>query len=191
MIRVLIVDDHPAVRAGVWSMLRVEPGLQPAGAVSDADEALERTAAVSPDVVLVDYRLQDGNGLLLCHRLHKLPGAPRVLVYSAYSETELAVPAFLAGASGVLSKGATPDALVEAIRSVARGRRVFRPIRPEHVQAAATRLSPDDLPVLGMLVQGTPLQEVATTLGLSPEQLTARLYAMIARLAPAREPVAG
>ena len=108
MIRVVIVDDHPVVRAGVWSMLRVEPGLQPAGAAADAAEGLQRVTAVRPDVVLVDYRLGHGNGLLLCQSLHELATPPRVLVYSAYDETELAVPALIAGASGVLSKDARP-----------------------------------------------------------------------------------
>ena len=108
MIRVLIVDDHPAVRAGLWSMLRVEPGLQPAGVVSDADEALARAAAVRPDVVLADYRLPHGNGLYLCRRLNEIGSAAQVLVCSANSAAELAVPALLAGASGVLGKGLRP-----------------------------------------------------------------------------------
>ena len=184
MIRVLIVDDHPALRAGVWSMLRVEPGLQPAGAVSGADDALEHTAAVRPYVILVDYRLPGENGLLLCHRLRELDDPPRVLMYSGYPEAELAVPALLARANGVLSKAAPPDTFVDAIRDVARGRAVFPDIGPERLQASASRLDVDDLPILGMLVERTPLSEVAATLGLSPDQLDARLHAMIKRLAP-------
>jgi DNA-binding NarL/FixJ family response regulator len=184
VIRVLIVDDHPALRAGVWSMLRVEPGLQPAGAVSDADDALEHTAAVRPDVILVDYRLPGENGLVLCHRLRELDDPPRVLMYSGYPEAELAVPALLARADGVLSKAAPPDTFVDAIRDVARGRSVFPHIGPERLQASASRLEVDDLPILGMLVERTPLPEVAATLGLGSEQLDARLHAMIRRLAP-------
>jgi DNA-binding NarL/FixJ family response regulator len=165
-------------------MLRVEPGLQPAGAAADAAKGLERATAVRPDVVVVDYRLGHGNGLLLCQSLNQLAMPPRVLVYSAYDENELAVPALIAGASGVLSKDAPADAFLEAIRRVARGRTVFPPIGPERVHAAAARLSPDDLPVFGMLVGGTRLRDVATTLDLTPKRVAARLDAMLAVLGP-------
>jgi DNA-binding NarL/FixJ family response regulator len=192
VIRVLIVDDHPALRTGVWSMLRVEPGFQPAGAVSDADHAVEHATAVRPDVILVDYRLPGDNGLLLCHRLQGLADKPRVLVYSAYPEAELAVPALLAGADGVVSKAAPPDVLVEAIRNVYRGRTVFPHIGPERLQASAGRLDAEDLAILGMRVDRTPLDQIAGTLGLDRAALDDRLRAMIMRLAPAvRERMAG
>ena len=192
MIRVLIVDDHPALRTGVWSMLRVEPGFQPAGAVSDADDALEHASAVRPDVILVDYRLPGDNGLLLCHRLQALEDRPRVLMYSAYPEAELAVPALLAGADGVINKAASPDALVEAIRNVYRGRPVFPHIGPERLQASAGRLDAHDMAILGMRVDRTPMHEIAGTLGLEESALDDRVRAMITRLAPAvRERAAG
>ena len=184
MIRVLIVDDHPALRTGVWSMLRVEPGFQPAGAASDADDALEHAAAIRPDVILVDYRLPGDNGLLLCHRLQALEHRPHVLVYSAYPEAELAVPALLAGADGVISKAAPPDALVDAIRRISRGRTVFPRIAAERLQASAARLDPEDFAILGMRVDRTPIGEIAATLGIEPHMLNDRLRAMITRLAP-------
>jgi DNA-binding NarL/FixJ family response regulator len=191
VIRVLIVDDHPALRTGVWSMLRVEPGFQPAGAVSGADDALEHTAAVRPDVVLVDYRLPGDSGLLLCHRLQQMQEPPRVLVYSAYPEAELAVPALLAGADGVINKAAAPDALVTAIRNVVKGRPVFPHIGPERLQASAARLDQEDIAILGMRVDRTPVGEIADTLGIEENALGDRMRAMITRLAPpVREPAA-
>jgi DNA-binding NarL/FixJ family response regulator len=192
VIRVLIVDDHPALRAGVWSMLRVEPGLQPAGAVSGSEEALEHTAAVRPDVILVDYRLSGDNGLLLCHRLRTLEEAPRVLMYSAYPEAELAVPALLAGADGVINKAAAPDALVTAIRKVFQGRPVYPHVGPERLHASAARLDAEDIAILGMRVDRTEVGEIATTLRIDEEALDDRLRAMITRLAPpVREPATG
>jgi DNA-binding NarL/FixJ family response regulator len=192
VIRVLIVDDHPALRTGVWSMLRVEPGFQPAGAVSGADDALEHTAAVRPDVVLVDYRLPGDSGLLLCHRLRQMQEPPRVLVYSAYPEAELAVPALLAGADGVINKAAAPDALVTALRNVVKGRPVFPHIGPERLHASAARLDAEDIAILGMRVDRTPIGEIADTLGIDEEALEDRLRAMITRLAPpVREPATG
>lgn len=173
-------------------MLRVEPGLQPAGAVSDADEAMDHAVAVRPDVILVDYRLPGDNGLLLCHRLQELEHPPRVLVYSAYPETELAVPALLAGADGVVSKATAPDVLVDSIRRVSRGRPVFPAIAAERLQASSARLDPEDFAILGMRVDRTPIGEIARTLGIEPRTLNDRLRAMIVRLAPpVREPAAG
>jgi DNA-binding NarL/FixJ family response regulator len=192
VIRVLVVDDHPALRTGVWSMLRVEPGFQPAGAVSGAEDALEHTTAVRPDVVLVDYRLPGDSGLLLCHRLQSLAQPPRVLVYSAYPEAELAVPALLAGADGVINKAAPPDALVSAIRNVFKGRLVFPHIGPERLQASAARLREEDIAILGMRVERTPVDQIADTLGMQEDALDDRLRAMITRLAPpTREPAPG
>jgi DNA-binding NarL/FixJ family response regulator len=170
-------------------MLRVEPGLQPAGVASDADEAIEHAAAVRPDVLLVDYRLPGDNGLLLCHRLQEVQHPPRVLVYSAYPEAELAVPALLAGADGVISKATAPDVLVDAIRGVSRGRTVFPAIAAERLQASAARLDPEDFAILSMRVDRTPIGEIASTLGIEPYTLNDRLRAMITRLAPpVREP---
>lgn len=165
-------------------MLRVEPGLQPAGVASDADEALEHAAAVRPDVLLVDYRLPGDNGLLLCHRLQEIEHAPRVLVYSAYPEAELAVPALLAGADGVVSKATAPDVLVDAIRKVSRGRTVFPAIAAERLQASAARLDPEDFAILGMRVDRAPIGDIASTVGIEPHTLNDRLRAMIMRLAP-------
>jgi DNA-binding NarL/FixJ family response regulator len=142
-------------------------------------------------VVLVDYRLPGDNGLLLCHRLQSLQQPPRVLVYSAYPEAELAVPALLAGADGVISKAAPPDALVTAIRNVFKGRPVFPHIGPERLRASAARLEAEEIAILGMRVDRTPVGEIAGTLGIERQQLDNRLRTMITRLAPAvKEPAA-
>jgi DNA-binding NarL/FixJ family response regulator len=160
--------------------------------VSGADDALEHTTAVRPDVVLVDYRLPGDSGLLLCHRLQSLQEPPRVLVYSAYPEAELAVPALLAGADGVINKAVAPDALVTAIRNVFKGRPVFPHIGPERLRASAARLDEDDIAILGMRVDRTPATDIADTLGIEEATLDDRLRGMIMRLAPpVKEPAAG
>ena len=106
MIRILVVDDHPALQAGLWTVLRGEPGLVPIGAVSRPREALGEVARANPDVVLVDYQLPDEDGLVLCQRLKRLPDPPRVLIYSAYASPTLALPAIVAGADGAVNKAA-------------------------------------------------------------------------------------
>jgi DNA-binding NarL/FixJ family response regulator len=186
MIRVLTVDDHPALRAGVWAMLRSEPGFQPAGAVAEPAEALERAAAVRPDVALVDFRLGRGNGLQLCHDLRRLERPPRTLIYSAYGERVLTVPAMLAGACGVACKDSPPDVLMDSIRRVARGQRVFPPLTANWIRAASRKVPACDLPIFGMLVEGTAMEDVGSTLGLEAAEVSARIEAMIGRVAPKR-----
>jgi DNA-binding NarL/FixJ family response regulator len=85
----------------------------------------------------------------------------------------------------VVNKAAPPDALVEAIRNVYRGRTVFPHVGPERLQASAGRLEAEDLAILGMRVDRTPLDQIAGTLGLGQGALDDRLRAMIMRLAPA------
>ena len=181
LIKVLIVDDHPAVRAGLRSVLRHEPGLVPIGEAVTAREAMEK-AGEEPDVVLADYHLPDEDGLVLCTRLKAQEPSTRVLIYSAYAGAGLAVPALVAGADGLVDKSSLGRHLFDAIRRVARGGHAFPEISPEHLRAAAERLAPEDVPVLGMLVDRTTHEDIAATLGIEPWQLQARLLSMIGRL---------
>ena len=183
MIRVFVVDDHPALRAGLSSLLNSEPGLEFAGFAGTARQALKSVEAVRPDVALVDYRLPAENGLVLCHRLKGLPEAPNVLIYSAFADARLDIPAAVAGAEGLLSKTAPPDQLLDAIRMVASGRLVLPPPNAEQARACISRLDPDDVPIMGLLMQGTTRREVADTLNIGESELTDRVGAMLGRLA--------
>ncbi len=182
MIRVLLVDDHPALRAGLQTVLRLEPGLIPVGAAADGEAALEEAGRWDPSVVLVDYNLPGENGLLLCRRLKGMERAPRVLIYSAYADTSLAVPARLAGADGIANKGAPAEELLEAIRIVAKGRPLFPPLSPEMIDATAARLPPEDRGIIDLLVESTPDAEIATRLGLDSGEVGERVHAMLGRL---------
>ena len=182
MIRVLVVDDHPALQAGLTAVLRAEPGFVPVGAVESEFELWPALARTRPDVVLLDYHLPPSDGLVLCRRIKRTMPPPAVLLFSAYADANLAIPARLAGADGLVNKGATAAELHDAIRSVAKGRRVMPPISPALLDAAGTQLLPDDLPILGMALDGTPPGEIAQTLRIDGEQLGARLDQMIDRL---------
>ncbi len=182
MIRILIVDDHAAVRAGLRAVLRAEPGLVPlAVACSSADlaPALRRTR---PDLVVLDYHLPGDDGFVVCLTVKSELPPPRVLLYSAYADAALTIPAVLAGADGVVHKGAPADELLDAIRRVAGGERVLPPVSRDVVEAAGRALDPVDLPILAMLVDGTPRHEIAGVLGLEPRELAARVRAMLGRL---------
>lgn len=182
MIRVLVVDDHPAVLTGLLVTLRSEPGVVPAAGVKTAREALVEGEHHDVDVALVDYHLPDEDGLHLCRQLKALDPSPRVLVYSAFAGTGLGIPARVAGADGVVDKGVDTEALLNAIREVYRGRKVLPPVSPDQLEAAAGNLDEDDLPVLAMLVDGTPRAGIAEVLCIEPAELEARLDAMLKRL---------
>jgi DNA-binding NarL/FixJ family response regulator len=182
VIRVLVVDDHPAVRAGLESVLGIEPGIDPVASCGSVSEALALVPQVRPTVVLVDYDLRGDDGLELCMRLY--PAGVRTLVFSAYGEQTLAAAALLAGASGLIGKVAAGDELCDAIRCVARGVRLFPPVIGEVLEVLVGRLDADDLPILGMALEGNSRAEIAESLGLPPRALDRRMREMVARVRP-------
>jgi DNA-binding NarL/FixJ family response regulator len=183
VIRILIVDDHPAVRRGLVSALRSEPGLVSIGVAEGMAAALAEAERSTPDVALVDYQLADGDGLILCHRLKLFPGAPRVVIYSAFARRGLALAAMVAGADGMVNKGAPLDELFGAIRTVARGGRTLPVLRPGALERRVAQLEPEDLPILGMRMDGATLAEIASVLQVGERELSRRLTAMLGRLA--------
>jgi DNA-binding NarL/FixJ family response regulator len=132
--------------------------------------------------VLLYYHLPDEDGLRLCRRIKRTLAPPKVLLYSAYADASLAIPALLAGADGTVHKGAPANELYEALRLVARGEPVLPPISRELLEAAGERLDLDDLPILGLVVDGTSRPEIARVLGIEPDAVEARIERMLGRL---------
>ena len=182
MIRILIVDDHPAMRTGLNAVLRAEPGLVPLDAASSVADLWPTMNRTKPDVVVLDYHLPGDDGLVLCRRIKRQLPPPAVLLYSAYADASLMIPARLAGADGLINKSAPANELYDAIRRVARGEQVLPPISRELLDAAARDLATDELPILGMTLDNTPVSEIATTLGVNPEDVMHRIDRMIKRL---------
>jgi DNA-binding NarL/FixJ family response regulator len=182
MIRLLIVDDHPAMRAGLTAVLRAEPGIVPLGTASSEEDLGVMMQRTKPDVVLLDYHLPGADGLKLCRRLKRVVPAPAVLLYSAYADSAMVVPAILAGADGLLNKSAPAPELFDALRAVARGDRVLPPVPRELMESAGTRVEPGDLPILAMMVDGTPIAEVADAMRQPVSHVAQRVDTMIERL---------
>ena len=116
MMDLVIVDDHPAVRAGLRGLIEDEEDLRVGATAATAAEGFEAIADVRPAVALVDLHLPDDDGLSLCLRTLALPTPPRVVVYSAFADATLAVLAAIAGADAVLPKSAPPDTLLATLR---------------------------------------------------------------------------
>jgi DNA-binding NarL/FixJ family response regulator len=180
--RVLVVDDHSAVRSGIEALLADEPGLEPVGTAGAAAEALELARQTRPDVAIVDFQLGDLDGLTLCRQLKELPEPARVVLYSAYADGPLALAGVIAGADGVVHKAALAGELCDTVRAVAAGRSAIPPTPPAAHAVVAARLDPNDLPILAMLLDGTEPDEIARVLGVRPAWLAARRWAMLERL---------
>lgn len=165
MIRVAVVDDHPALRAGLQTVLDSEPHIVFVGGSDGAEEHVwPMLNLVRPDVLLLDYHLPRGDGLQLCYRIkHDVP-APRIIIFTAYASPTLALPATLARADGILAKGAGARDLFSAIRLVYAGEQALPPISAKVLEEASEDLLGDDRALVGMLLDGSSEAEVARTL---------------------------
>jgi DNA-binding NarL/FixJ family response regulator len=181
MAHVVVVDDHPAVRAGIEAFLEAEPDLLVNSVVATAAEAEAACADHRPDVLVADYHLPDGDGLTLCLRVAG-GGGPGVVLFSAFTDDLVAVLAIVAGARAVVCKSADPWELVEAVRGVASGEREAPSAAPLALQLARERVESRDQPVLRMLAHGAAPAEIAGTLGIAEDELYARRLAMLDRL---------
>lgn len=123
MIRVLVVDDHPVLRAGLEAVLRAEPGFVCVGTAGDGHEMLAAQRRTRPDVVLLDWRLGDEDGVALCRTLRGESAPPEVVLYTASADEGLFENATSAGAHAVIEKSADIGELFDALRLAVRGSR--------------------------------------------------------------------
>src|SRR3954469_14206732 len=181
-IRVVVVDDHEAVRTGLERVLDRAPGLEPVAGFADDREVVSLLAREPVDVAVLDYDLERGDGLSLCWRLKQRQDAPAVVVYSGYAGPALVFAATVAQADAVASKADRVDALLSTIRRLAAGDRVLGTPAPELVEAAAARLPVEDLPVMALLADGASSSEIARALGLESREVGSRARRVIGLL---------
>ncbi len=120
MIRVLVVDDHPVLRAGLEAVLRAEPGFRCVGGAETGAQMWELLRRGRPDVVVLDHRLGDEDGIELCRALRAEREPPSVLLYTADPTAAVEAQARAAGASGIVDKQVDVDAPFDAIRLAGR-----------------------------------------------------------------------
>lgn len=175
-IRVLIVDDHAVVRAGLRHVLDSEPDIETVGEAGDAREATFEVRSLKPDVVLVDVVMPGQSGIEVTPQLLKESPKTRVLVLSMQDDPSYVREAFSAGASGYVLKEAAGAELVTAVREVARGGRYVHPelgarmIEAEAKARAEAELDPlsaREREVLRLLALGHTNQEIAKRLFIS------------------------
>ena len=181
--RVLIVDDHPVVRAGLRAFLDLQDDFEVVGEAGSLSEARERARETDPDLVLLDLQLPDGSGLTL---IEELAAACRVLVLTSFLDEGKVRQAMRRGASGYLLKHAGPNALLDKVRAALRGE---VPLDPEAVRALAApaldplaELTPREREVLALMAQGLSNKRIAARLSISEKTVKTHAGHVFAKL---------
>lgn len=188
MIRVLVVDDHPVVRHGLASMLRLTPDVELVGEAADGQEALDAILARAPDVVLLDLRMPRLSGVEVMRAARERGSTARFLVLTTYDTDEYIGPALAAGAQGYLLKDSPPEELLRAVRTLAQGQVALEPAVVARLLARVTEgpasdeLSARELEVIRLLVSGASNKEIATALGLSENTIKTHLSRIFDKL---------
>ncbi len=183
-IRVLIVDDHPVVCAGLTSLLRRQSGLRVAGAARTGEEALEIVHRTCIDVVLLDLRMPRISGIELLPLLRALPSPPAVVILSSYDYEEDIYRAVRAGAAGYLSKDASRTEIVAAIMTIHNGGQYFPPSVAARIAQREVRssLSSREIEILRMVAKGLTNKEIARVLDISQYTVRNHLNHISAKL---------
>jgi DNA-binding NarL/FixJ family response regulator len=178
MIRLLLVDDHPVVRAGYQRLLEQAGDMRVVAQAGDADEAIAAFNAHAPDVTVTDLAMPGLGGLELIRRLLLRNANARVLVFSMHDSAMLVRRAFEVGARGYLSKSGAPDSLLDAVRRVHAGDNYLSPDLPADLlqggapPARLDVLTPREFEIFRLLSQGESLADCAAVLRLSPKTIS-------------------
>ena len=198
VIRVLLVDDDPLVRAGLAMIIATAPDLRIVGEAGDGAQAVEQVRAHRPDVVLMDIRMPTLDGIRATALLRALPQPPEVLVLTTFQADEYVLDALRSGAAGFLLKDTPPDLIVAAIRQVAQGLASLSPAvarslidhvaggRSTNRQAAAratlAELSARELEVAVQVSQGLSNAQIGAALFLSEATVKAHVSRLLTKL---------
>lgn len=187
MIRLVIVDDHPVVRAGLVGMLSDEPGFEVVGEASDGDQAARVAAATAPDVVLMDLRMPGVDGVSATARI-TAEGDAKVLILTTYESDDQILAAIEAGASGYLLKAAPQAEIVAGIRSVAAGQTALSPqvavrlVERMRAPAPPTVLTARETDVLRLVATGHSNKQIAAALGIGESTVKTHLIKVFEKL---------
>ncbi|MGY1683870.1 response regulator [Geodermatophilus sp. SYSU D01176] len=196
MIRVLLADDDRLVRSGLRVLLDAEEDITVVGEAADGREAVARARELLPDVVLMDVRMPRVDGVAATREIVSWPRRPRVLVLTTFDLDEVVDDALDAGADGFLLKRATPEQLIDGIRTVHAGDALVAPSVTRRLLAvhaarrlpdrqrlhAAAALTEREAEVLRALAEGLSNAEIAVRVWLSPETVKTHVKAILGKL---------
>lgn len=195
--RVLIVEDHTIVREGLHLLLRRNRQIAIVGEAATGREALELAAALQPDVILMDIRLPDIDGLEVTQRIKADHPNIAVIMLTMHDDEEYVIGAVRAGAAGYLLKDVSPTDLAKAIQTVCEGGTIIEPsllrktlgtlapsgsVRAEQLAEEVELLTPREKEVLGVLVEGMTNREIGQALFISEQTVKTHVSAIIQKL---------
>jgi two-component system response regulator DevR len=186
MLRVAILDDHPAVLAGLRRLIDAEADLTVVAVAASPPDLARELNGLRPDVLILDYDLSADDGLAHCRRIKSRPDPPAVVIYSAYAGPALTLAARAAQADAVVDKAEPVQSLLAAVRSAASGEIVMDAVPRDAFEAAVSRLEDDDLPVFAMLLDREPYGSIAGALRIDPAEVSWRAQRIVGRLRPRR-----
>lgn len=181
MIEVILCDDHALIRRGIRDTLSDATDIRVVGEAGDYGELRTLMRAQRCDVLVLDIQLPGRSGLDVLHALKDEGSTARVLVVSMHPEEQYAIRALRAGASGYVNKGGDPAELVQAVRTVAQGRKYVTPVIAQMLveslsapptQTPHERLSDREMQTLVMIASGKRLSDIANDLTLSPKTVS-------------------
>jgi DNA-binding NarL/FixJ family response regulator len=188
MIRVLVVDDHRLVRAGLITLLGAADDIEVVGEAADGTEGVEVAGTVEPDVVLMDLSMPVLDGVAATRQLlTELPDT-KVLALTSFSDRQRVADVIAAGATGYLLKDCAPDELLAAVRAAAAGHSPFDPrvagaLLPARTPSPAQGLSSRELQVLRLAAEGMANKQIARRLAISESTVKVHLGSIFRRIA--------
>jgi DNA-binding NarL/FixJ family response regulator len=191
-IRILIVDDHPVVREGIGSMLKKEPDFKMVGEASNGLEAIEKARELLPDVVLMDLRMPEMDGVEAISRIKAEKPEVKFIILTTYSDDEYIFKGIAAGARAYLLKDAPRDELFKAIRMVSRGESLIQPVIASRVldklaelsrkTPAGETLSDREIEVLRLMSGGESNKDIADQLSITQSTVKTHITSIFQKL---------
>lgn len=192
LINVLLVDDHELVRAGIRRILEDVKGINVTGELSNGEDAVKWCRTNPVDVVLMDMNMPGIGGLEATRKIARSSSDTKVIMLTIHTENPLPAKVMQAGAAGYLSKGAAPQEVINAIRSVNAGQRyiasdiaqqmALSQIEPDKTQSPFASLSERELQIMLMITKGQKVNEISEQLNLSPKTVNSYRYRMFSKL---------
>jgi two-component system, NarL family, response regulator DevR len=197
-LKIMLVDDHEVVRQGLRSLIELEEDLEVVAEASSGRRAVDTARTSSPDVVVMDIRMPDGDGIAACREIRDMNSEIQVIMLTSFSDDEALLNSIMAGAAGFVLKQIRGRDVIEAIRLVGSGgslldpgaaRRVLERLRKaklEEKDPKLARLSPQEERILDMVAEGATNREIAERIKLSDKTVKNYVSTILHKLEVAR-----